>query len=72
MSNDWRSRSGNGAGGMCICVHCGQRQPHRPGSPCRDERCPQCGKAMLREGAAHHAAYLAREAKRGERAPADV
>jgi hypothetical protein len=72
MSGDGRSQSGMGAGGMCICVHCGQRQPHRPGRPCRDERCPRCGKAMLREGSAHHAAYLARKSKRRERTVADA
>lgn len=49
-----RPESGLGSGGSCICVACGKRLPHRPGIPCREERCPDCGKAMLREGSPHH------------------
>lgn len=45
---------GLGSGGMCICVACGTRVPHRQGVPCQEERCPKCGKAMLREGSPHH------------------
>jgi hypothetical protein len=43
-----------GSGGFCICVKCGTRIPHRRGIPCMQERCPKCGKVMLREGGEHH------------------
>jgi hypothetical protein len=45
---------GMGAGGFCICPKCGQRVPHRPGTPCLEERCAACGVALVREGSAHH------------------
>jgi hypothetical protein len=54
-----------GHGGWCVCVACGHREPHRAGVPCREERCPACGKAMLREGSAHHQAFLAKKGKAG-------
>ncbi len=50
-----------GSGGFCVCVACGTRVPHRQGVPCREERCPSCGKAMLREGSPHHRDVLARK-----------
>ena len=50
-----------GEGGFCVCMHCGTRVPHRAGIPCRSERCPECGTAMLREGSPHH--WLALEKK---------
>jgi len=43
-----------GAGGACICPKCGQRVPHDAGVPCLQERCPNCGVAMVREGSPHH------------------
>ena len=43
-----------GAGGFCVCMHCGTKTPHREGIPCRTERCPKCGTVMLREGSEHH------------------
>ncbi len=51
---------GMGAGGNCICMACGTKVPHRPGVPCREERCPKCGRVMLREGSSHHMAALAK------------
>lgn len=51
--------TGAGAGGYCVCVGCGQREAHRPGVPCRQMRCPRCGKVMLREGPPHHQEALA-------------
>ena len=45
---------GMGAGGACICPKCGHREPHKPGVQCLEERCPECGSAMVREGSAHH------------------
>jgi hypothetical protein len=52
-----------GRGGACICVRCGRRAPHDAGRPCRDERCPECGAAMLREGSDHHRLYLEKKAR---------
>jgi hypothetical protein len=34
--------------GFCVCPACGLRQPHQPGLPCREIRCPQCGTFMRR------------------------
>ncbi len=42
----------------CICVHCDTRIPHAKGKPCRENKCPQCGKKMLRQGGYHHQLYL--------------
>lgn len=55
-----------GSGGHCICVHCGERQPHAPGVPCKESRCPQCGKHMLREGSGHHQAWLRNNQQQGD------
>ncbi len=43
-----------GSGGFCICPKCGHKQEHRPGGPCLEERCSECGTAMVREGSPHH------------------
>ncbi len=53
---------GMGSTGNCVCLGCGANAPHSPGVPCREQRCPTCGKAMVREGSAHHQAYLAKRA----------
>lgn len=47
-----------GPTGNCVCVGCGATVQHTPGVPCREQRCPKCGKAMVREGSAHHAAAV--------------
>jgi len=44
--------------GYCICVRCNTRVPHKKGVPCRQNKCPDCGKIMLREGGYHHNLYL--------------
>jgi hypothetical protein len=51
-----RQRHGGGGGpeGNCICLKCGRKAPHQPGTPCRETRCPQCGVTMVREGSEHH------------------
>ncbi len=39
----WRREEGGmgfGSHGACICPKCGQTQEHRPGRPCKRERCP--------------------------------
>jgi len=56
---------GMGAGGACICLSCGHQEPHRPGTPCREQRCPKCGKVLVREGFDHHQASLLKQEKRG-------
>lgn len=53
---------GMGASGSCLCPKCGGRFPHQPGVPCMQERCPQCGVALVREGSAHHQEIEARRA----------
>jgi len=47
-------REGMGPSGFCICPKCGYKTPHKPGIPCRDERCPNCGVRLVREGSYHH------------------
>ena len=46
-----------GAGGFCICPKCETKLPHLDGVRCQDERCPQCGAKMLREGSEHWALW---------------
>jgi FeoA domain len=54
---------GSSLGGDCVCLGCGARRPHQRGAPCLEERCPNCHKAMVREGSAPHLAFLARQEK---------
>lgn len=49
--------------GFCICVNCGTKIPHKKDEPCRKNKCPKCGKTMMREGSYHHQLYLQ---KKGE------
>jgi hypothetical protein len=49
---------GMGSEGFCICLRCGYRQAHEAGTPCRSVNCPRCGAVLIREGSAHHQAYL--------------
>lgn len=49
-----QQKLGMGRGGYCLCPKCGAKFPHRPGVPCKEERCPKCGVAMVREGSYHH------------------
>ena len=46
--------AGMGAGGSCLCPKCGRHFPHHQGVPCLNERCEDCGVALIREGSAHH------------------
>jgi len=45
---------GMGSGGFCVCPKCGRRFPHQRGVPCLNERCEDCGVALVREGSAHY------------------
>lgn len=38
---------------FCVCPQCGDRQPHRRGIPCKEQKCAQCGCPMTREPYAH-------------------
>jgi len=38
-----------GPGGNCVCPQCGRKEPHKIGVPCVQQKCPQCGIAMVRE-----------------------
>jgi hypothetical protein len=38
-----------GPGGRCVCPRCGKTLPHRPGTPCYQAVCPDCGIPMIRE-----------------------
>lgn len=49
-----------GAAGFCICPKCGRQTAHQPGVPCIQERCSECGVALVREGSPHHEEILAR------------
>lgn len=44
--------------GFCICLACNIKIPHKPGIPCRENQCPSCGKALIRENSYHHQLYL--------------
>ena len=43
-----------GEGGYCICPKCEKQITHSQGIPCQDEKCPECGAKMIREGSYHH------------------
>jgi len=45
-----RSRGGTGGPeGTCICPECGYEAPHRPGVPCIEIKCEECGTPMVRK-----------------------
>ena len=55
---------GMGTGGGCVCVKCGETAAHQAGIPCRQQRCPKCGAAMIREGSEHHQLFLKKQAEK--------
>lgn len=42
------TRPGAGPEGICTCSRCGATVQHKPGMPCYQEVCPQCGAQMVR------------------------
>lgn len=54
-----------GSEGFCICPKCGVKILHKAGVPCRDEKCPNCGARMVREGSYHHQLIEEKKKKRG-------
>jgi uncharacterized protein len=50
--------------GSCICLHCNTKVPHKPGVPCRENSCPNCGRKMVRENSYHHQLYLKKKGKK--------
>ncbi|AAM03612.1 TPA: hypothetical protein HA338_08790 [Methanosarcina acetivorans] len=47
-----RCRSKGGTGGpegTCICPECGYEVSHRPGVPCIETKCEECGTPMVRK-----------------------
>lgn len=40
---------GLGPSGFCQCLKCGRNEPHRPGVPCNQTKCPECGSPMMRQ-----------------------
>jgi hypothetical protein len=38
-----------GVSDSCLCSACGAKTPHERGIPCMQQKCPQCGKPMVRE-----------------------
>ena len=55
-----------GSRGVCVCPKFGRAASHVPGVPCMQERCPDCGVAMVRDGSAHHQQIIARRASADE------
>jgi len=45
-----RDGSGKGLSNYCICPDCGEKTAHQRGNPCYEQKCPKCGKEMIREG----------------------
>ena len=55
-----------GEGGFCLCPKCGERIEHKQGIPCQEERCPECGTKMLREGSYHNELLRKKRANKDE------
>lgn len=51
---------------FCICVHCDTKIPHVRGIPCRENKCPECGRIMFKEGSYHHQLFLEKKEKKSK------
>ena len=40
---------GLGPSGFCVCPKCGEKVPHKRGTPCYEQKCPKCGGPLIRE-----------------------
>jgi len=56
---------GMGTGGSCVCPKCGRSFSHHRGVPCLNERCSDCGVALVREGSAHYEQIAQRRGETG-------
>ena len=52
--------------GFCICLGCNTKILHQEGIPCRQKRCPDCGKTMVRENSYHHQLYIKKKGIKNE------
>jgi len=57
-------RHAMGRGGNCYCPKCNYTAPHKRGVPCQEERCPNCGTKLIREGSYHDELIKQRRNKR--------
>ncbi len=62
MAGEGRNRMG--PSGYCVCASCGYRKPHVAGVPCLEEKCPHCGKALMREGSEHYKSAVEKKKRR--------
>jgi len=42
------TQAGAGPSGECVCSGCGNKVPHKVGTPCYNVTCPKCGAVMTR------------------------
>lgn len=61
-----RHALGLGPEGFCVCPKCAFKKPHQAGVPCLEERCPNCGSALIREGSEHDRQIKQRMKKKKE------
>ncbi len=65
MTTQAEDRLAMGSEGFCVCPKCGVKTLHRVSIPCRDEKCPNCGAKMVREGSDHHQLIEEKKKKKG-------
>ncbi len=57
-------KEGLGPSGLCVCVKCNYSSQKKRGIPCMEEKCPNCGATLLRQGGTHHSKALNNKNKR--------
>lgn len=60
-----------GSGGYCVCPKCGDKTLHHRGVPCQEERCPNCGGKLLREGSDHHQLFQQKQEEKRKNESSD-